>query len=464
MFIAICKQHIPHKLISTTRTAKPWIHSNKQVKEAIRRKHRLHSKAKRVNTDVAWATYKRQRNLVTSLTRRAEAAYIEDLVNDVESGNTRRIFTYAKSALGKTSTGTPALQVGSVILETPDEKANAQNDFFIQQTDLPARDDPTPTFQPTAIPGTVLDSIQLSVDEVRQQLCALKIGKSCGPDNITPKLLRLVADPISGPLTQLYNKSLVLGQVPSGWKKANVTPIHKAGNRHLTNNYRPLSLLSIVSKVLETLVNKRLTAHVNPILTDHQSGFRPLDNTTLQLARMIEEWTEAMDDGDLRKAFDKVWHAGLLSKLRAYGISESMYNWFSSYLFERRQRVVIQGVASDWKSPLAGVPQGSVPGPTLFILYINDLATSCIQSQPNLFADDTSLSSSHHSIQHVVASLNRDLSSVSTWLSQWKLEANIDKCKAMFITTRAIPRPIPPVTLGGTTLLRSVENENKCGN
>ncbi|CAH1252398.1 NAT16 [Branchiostoma lanceolatum] len=193
---------------------------------------------------------------------------------------------------------------------------------------------------------------------------------------------------------------------------------------------------------------------------DHQSGFRPLDNTTLQLARMIEEWTEAMDSGeivgcvflDLRKAFDKVWHAGLLSKLRAYGISGSMHNWFSSYLSERRQRVVIQGVASDWKSPLAGVPQGSVLGPTLFILYINDLASSCIQSQPNLFADDTSLSSSHHSIQHVVASLNRDLSSVSTWLSQWKLEANIDKCKAMFITTRAIPRPIPPVTLGGTIL------------
>ncbi|XP_078616267.1 uncharacterized protein LOC144884689 [Branchiostoma floridae x Branchiostoma japonicum] len=165
MFIAICKQHIPHKFVSTTRTAKPWINSNKEIKTAIRRKHRLHSRAKRLNTEVAWATYRRQRNLVTALTRRAESAYIEELVNDVETGNTRRFFTYAKSALGNTSTGIPALKVGSAILETPEEKANALNDYFINQTDLPARNDPAPTFHPTTVPGTVLDSVQLSVEE-----------------------------------------------------------------------------------------------------------------------------------------------------------------------------------------------------------------------------------------------------------------------------------------------------------
>ncbi|KAI8486739.1 hypothetical protein Bbelb_354870 [Branchiostoma belcheri] len=460
MFIAICERHIPHKLISTTRTAKPWIYSNKQIRAAIRRKHRLHSRAKRLNTEDAWATYRRQRNLVTNLTRRAETVYIEGLVNDVETGNTRRFFTYAKSALGKTSTGIPALQVDSVILETPEAKANALNDFFIKQTDLPGRSDPIPTFQPTTVPESVLDSLQLSEEEVRQQLRTLQVGKSGGHDKITPRLLRLVADPISVPLTRLYNKSLLLGQVPTEWKKANVTPIHKAGNRHLTNNYRPISLLSTVSKVLETLVNKRLTAHVNRILTDNQSGFRPLDNTTLQLTRLVEEWTDAMDKGeivgcvflDLRKAFDKVWHAGLLSKLKSYGISGLMHDWFSSYLSDRKQRVVIQGATSTWKSPLAGVPQGSVLGPTLFILYINDLATSRTHCLANLFADDTSLSFSHHSAHRVVATLNRELSTVSTWLSTWKLEANIDKCKVMFITTRTLPQPIPPVTLGGTVL------------
>ncbi|KAI8515697.1 hypothetical protein Bbelb_065100 [Branchiostoma belcheri] len=129
-----------------------------------------------------------------------------------------------------------------------------------------------------------------------------------------------------------------------------------------------------------------------------------------------------------------------------------MHDWFSSYLSDRKQRVVIQGATSTWKSPLAGVPQGSVLGPTLFILYINDLTTSRTHCLANLFADDTSLSFSHHSVQRVVATLNRELSTVSTWLSTWKLEANIDKCKVMFITTRTLPQPIPPVTLGGTVL------------
>ncbi|KAI8485890.1 hypothetical protein Bbelb_364420 [Branchiostoma belcheri] len=129
-----------------------------------------------------------------------------------------------------------------------------------------------------------------------------------------------------------------------------------------------------------------------------------------------------------------------------------MHDWFSSYLSDRKQRVVIQGATSTWKSPLAGVPQGSVLGPTLFILYINDLATSRTHCLANLFADDTSLSFSHHSAHRVVATLNRELSTVSTWLFTWKLEANIDKCKVMFITTRTLPQPIPPVTLGGTVL------------
>ncbi|KAI8484458.1 hypothetical protein Bbelb_377290 [Branchiostoma belcheri] len=302
MFIAICERHIPHKLISTTRTAKPWIYSNKQIRAAIRRKHRLHSRAKRLNTEDAWDTYRRQRNLVTNLTRRAETVYIEDLVNDVETGNTRRFFTYAKSALGKTSTGIPALQVDSVILETPEAKANALNDFFINQTNRPS------------------------------------------------------------------------------WQKR-------------SNPDVPTYHCSRICSRLASVVRGRGTP-----TTAHPAS---------------------------RKV---------------------------SYLSDRKQRVVIQGATSTWKSPLAGVPQGSVLGPTLFIIYINDLATSRTHCLANLFADDTSLSFSHHSAHRVVATLNRELSTVSTWLSTWKLEANIDKCKVMFITTRTLPQPIPPVTLGGTVL------------
>ncbi|KAI8512804.1 hypothetical protein Bbelb_094430 [Branchiostoma belcheri] len=460
MFLSICKKHIPHKFVPTQKTAKPWINGNKEIVSAIRKKHRLHSKAKQKNTAEAWSSYRSQRNLVTALTRRAEATYLREVLEDVEGGNTRRLFKYTKTVLGQASTGVPALKLGNNILDSPREKATALNDFFVQQTDLPGRDDPSSAFVPPVSPKTLLESLQVTVDEVRQQLLSLKVGKSCGPDDITPNLLRRVADSISRPLTHLFNMSLSLGQVPSRWKEANVTPIHKGGSRHALNNYRPISLLNSIPKVLENLVNKRLNDHIRPMLTKHQSGFRAYDNTTLQLVRLVDEWTKAMDKGevvgcvflDLRKAFDKVWHHGLLAKLAGYGIRGSLLEWFCSYLTDRRQRVVVNGATSDWKTPLAGVPQGSILGPTLFILYINDLPSRCTTCEANLFADDTSLTVAHRSINTVVDSLNTDLATVSEWLQHWKLEANRDKCKVMFLTTRPLPQRIPPVILAGTTL------------
>ncbi|KAI8516837.1 hypothetical protein Bbelb_054180 [Branchiostoma belcheri] len=385
--------------------------------------------SKKKDTPEARSLYRSQRNLVTALTRRDEDTYIKEVLEDVEGRNTIRFFKYTKTVMGQASTGS---RLYPHIIDTPNEKATALNDFFVQQTDLPGRDDSPATFVPPVSPGTLLESLQVTEDEVRQQLLSLKVGKSCGPDDITPNLLRRVADSISVPLTNLFNMSLSLGQVPSRWKEANVTPVHKGGSRHAPNNYRPIFLLNIIPKVLENLVNKRLMEHIRPMLTTHRSGFRAHDNTTLQLVRLVDEWTKAIDKGevvgcvflDLRKAFDKVWHGGLFAKLEGYGIRGPMLDWFYSYLTDRRLRVVVQGATSDWKTPLAGVPQGSLLGPTLFILYINDLPSNCATCEASLFADDTSLTAAHRSITNVVDSLNNDLATVSDWLQYWKLEAN----------------------------------------
>ena len=169
------------------------------------------------------------------------------------------------------------------------------------------------------------------------------------------------------------------------WKEANITPVHKKKDKQIVSNYRPISLLPIFAKVFERIVFKNMYNYLvsNNQITKHQSGFRPGDSCTNQLLSLIHEIHLAFDDNrclevrsvylDMSKAFDKVWHEGLLFKLKQNGIDGKLLKLFENYLSNRRQRVVLNWKLSEWESILAGVPQGSVLGPLLFLIYINDL-------------------------------------------------------------------------------------------
>ena len=198
----------------------------------------------------------------------------------------------------------------------------------------------------------------------------------------------------------LFNSSLQNCYVPESWKIANVCAIYKKGGRSLPSNYRPVSLLSTIEKVFERIVFKHVFNFLKRtnFFTPFQSGFLPVDSTVNQLVSLYDTFVKALDDGlevrvvffDISKAFDKVWHNGLLSKLNHAGIKGNLFNWFSSYLSNRQQRVVLPGTSSDLTTISAGVPQGSILGPLLFLVFINDIVTN-INSNINLFADDTSL-------------------------------------------------------------------------
>ena len=216
---------------------------------------------------------------------------------------------------------------------------------------------------------------------------------------------------------------------PDMWKLANVTPIFKKGDKQLIKNYRPISFLPICGKILEKLIFNQLYSYLNTnnLITKNQSGFRPGNSTTNQILYLIDEIHQAFDCTeslevravflDISKAFDKVWHKGLLFKLQQNSISGSLLNLFQNYLNDRKQRVVLNGSFSEFTSVESGVPQGSILGPLLFLIYINDLEMN-IKSNIKFFADDTMLYSIVKYPNLSAIDLNHDLDVINKWAHQ----------------------------------------------
>ena len=243
-----------------------------------------------------------------------------------------------------------------------------------------------------------------------------------------------------------------MSTVPYSYKEANVSPVPKKGDLSIASNYRPISLLNAEDKLLERLMFKYLFNHLrdNNLLSSLQSGFIPGDSTVNQLTFLYNTFCQALDSGkevravfcDISKAFDRVWHAGLLLKLKTVGVAGSVLTWFKSYLSDRRQRVVLPGVNSNWTFIRAGVPQGSILGPLFFLLYINDIVSE-IGSNIRLFADDTSLFIVVDNPVTAAGQLNIDLQKISQWATTWLVSFNPTKSEAMLFS-RKLNRPHHP--------------------
>ena len=239
----------------------------------------------------------------------------------------------------------PPLLYQNELISDAGDKANILNNFFQEQTDIQDVDKHVPVLDP--IVTSCLQNIQVSPDEVSSVLHNLVVGKAAGPDGVNNRILRELHDVLSLPLSKLFNYSLEIGTVPAAWKEANVTPVFKSGDPSLVSNYRPISLLSSLGKVLERIVSKHLYNHLHEhsILTPFQSGFVPGDSTTNQLTYLYNSFCKALDEGkevrvifcDISKAFDRVWHKSLLAKLQAAGITGSLLLWFKDYLSNRRE-------------------------------------------------------------------------------------------------------------------------------
>ena len=252
-------------------------------------------------------------------------------------------------------------------------------------------------------------------------------------------MLLLCDDSVTLPLKIIFRNILLTSIYPDIWKLANVTPIFKKGDKQSINNYRPISL-PICGKIFEKIIFNILYSYlnVNNLITKNQSGFRPGDSTTNQLLYLINEIHQAFENPkslevcavflDISKAFDKVWHDGLIFELKQNGVSYSLLMFFQNYLNNRKQRVVLNGSYSSFCTVESGVPQGSVLGPLLFLIYINDLERN-IKSNIKFFADDTMLFSIVKDPVISANNLNHDLDIIQQWAYQWKMEFNPDPTK-----------------------------------
>ncbi len=273
-------------------------------------------------------------------------------------------------------------------------------------------------------------------------------------------------------LLKLFKATFHQNKVPLIWKQSNVTPIFKKGNKSDPNNYRPVSLLCTTEKILEKIVFKYLYNHIrdNSLLSKWQSGFLPGCSTISQLLEIYHQFCQSVDDGkevrvvflDISRAFDRVWHAGLLFKLHKYGVRGELLKWISDYLTNRQQRVGLDGQFSNWGDILAGVPQGSILGPLLFLIFINDLTEVVRFTQIRLFADDTCLYITVDNREHTKDLINLDLHAMHEWSEQWLVSFSEPKTKSLIISNKHDRNLNPPLEMNGV-LLEEVKSHKHLG-
>ena len=293
----------------------------------------------------------------------------------------------------------------------------------------------------TRSPHPTMPTINISVGGVTKLLTKLKPNKAAGPDQQKPRVLKEISEAVAPILTIIFQRSLDTGKLPHDWKEANVVPIYKKGPKYKPANYRPVSLTCICSKIMEHIIVTNMITFLEDqdILYDKQHGFRTKRSCETQLIEFMHELHNNMQKGtqvdavvmDFSKAFDKVAHNRLSYKLDYYGVRGQTLEWINDFLRNRSQRVLVGGDSSEEAPVTSGVPQGSVLGPALFLVFINDLPAQ-VKSSVRLFADDTIV---YHNIKSTqdCEELQQDLLQLEKWEDTWQMEFHPDKCNVIRI-------------------------------
>ena len=438
-----------------------------EIKVLINRKKKAYTIYKRSKSDEDFNRYvavkrhcekqirKSKRNLEISISQQAKT-------------NPKKFYQYIRSKKTIKDKIGPIKDVNNELVSDCKNMTKILNTFF---QSVFIREDisslPNIDSVPLRFSNEMLKIDEINENDIAKHLKNLDPNKSTGVDLVSSRLLRECQEELILPLKLLFNKSMQEGIVPSLWKCANVTPIFKKGNKCEAGNYRPISLTSVVIKILERIIKDKITSFLDrhKLIIDSQHGFR---NSRSCLTNLLEFYNYIFSNYDERvpsdiiyldfkKAFDTVPHKRLLIKLKAHGMGDQLCSWVENWLTNRKQRVVINGEASDWLHVTSGVPQGSVLGPLLFLIYINDIDFG-VSSKISKFADDTKLGGKALTIGDC-ETIQKDLDNLNNWSEKWLLKFNKDKCKVMHVGYNNLKHNYK---LQGRNLIR-VEEEKDLG-
>jgi hypothetical protein len=430
IFIKLRNKYIPCRKIKAE-SYPAWF--SLPLKKAIKEKYKYLKKYSIYNNISDLVSFNLLRDRVRRLEQECFAAYINRTEDNIAK-NPKQFWSFIKSRSGSHAIPS-SLKYGDGLVNTGTDICNAFSDYFRTSFSTPSSNNLQTSLSPSSDSPVSLSSIEVNPDEILNILLKLDPAKSAGPDDLPACFLINCAKSLVVPVTLLFKRSFSEYSVPSLWKSAYITPVHKKGLKTHIVNYRPISKLCILSKVLEKVVYNQVYEALKNSFSPNQHGFLRRRSTVSNLILMNEYVTEAMDSGyqvdviytDYSKAFDRIDHAMLLSKLYNIGISGDLLRWFSSYIDNRSQAVVVNNYMSGWVAVPSGVPQGSLLGPLLFNIFINDISKCIIHSELLCFADDMKIYRKLKSSQDSVL-IQSDLARLDDYCQTNKLDLNPSKC------------------------------------
>jgi ribonucleases P/MRP protein subunit RPP40 len=391
--------------------------------------------------EALYREYKTQLNLSVKTNKKAKRKFEHNLADKIKS-DSKSFYSYVNSKSRANKKVGPIRGESAELIDNNSQAAEHLNKYFctvFTQENLQTLPNPVTFFQ-NSYEESLL-KLTISEHQVLHKLGKINVNKSVGPDEIHPKLIFELRNYLAAPISQLFNLSIVKGDIPQDWKDANISPIFKKGSRDQAQNYRPVSLTSIIGKLLEGFIKEALVGHLDKfqLLKDSQHGFRSGRSCLTNLLEFFDVVTKKLDEEedidliylDFAKAFDKVPYQRLLSKLESHGVRGDILKWIQNWLSGRNQRVCIDGQFSEWAGVTSGVPQGSVLGPILFLVYINDLDIDLI-SKIGKFADDSKLLGSVGTVEGV-ENLRKDLKNLEIWAEKWQMQFNVNKCSVIHL-------------------------------